>query len=57
MDIVIAAQTEGELRFGAAVGVWGTQPMAALESNLLHTPTLPVGAKVIRSFATLRAQC
>ncbi|GGB26266.1 hypothetical protein GCM10011492_15590 [Flexivirga endophytica] len=54
---LIAAQTEGEVRFGALVKQWGTTRMTDLESHLARTPTVPVTAEVIQSFATVRAAC
>jgi predicted nucleic acid-binding protein len=56
-DIVIAAQTEGELRFGALAGGWGARRFAALEMHLVKSPTVPVTADVVRSFASVRADC
>lgn len=54
---VIAAQTEAELRFGAEMRNWGPDRLAALESQLLKTPTLPVTSAVIQAFVTVKAGC
>ncbi len=56
-DVVVAAQTEAELRFGALKAGWQAERVAALEARLAKTPTLPVTADVIRSFAVVRAAC
>lgn len=54
---LIAAQTEGELRFGALAKHWGTAKLAALDAQLAKTPTVPVTDEVIQSFASVRAAC
>ncbi|NNG38063.1 PIN domain-containing protein [Flexivirga sp. ID2601S] len=56
-QVLIAAQTEGELRFGALAKRWGATKFAALEANLTKTPTVPVTNDVIESFASVRAAC
>lgn len=56
-DIAIAAQTEGEVRFGALVRKWGDTRISALEATLRATATLPVTSPVVRSFAAVRAAC
>lgn len=54
---VIAAQTEAELRFGAEINNWGPARLAALQSQLVRTPTLPVTSAVIHAFVTVRSGC
>ncbi len=56
-DVVVAAQTEAELRFGALTAGWKAERLAALEAGLATTPTLPVTADVIRTVAEVRAAC
>ncbi|MDO5684293.1 MAG: hypothetical protein Q4G46_15895 [Propionibacteriaceae bacterium] len=56
-QIVIAAQTEGEIRFGAQVRNWGPARMHALNRHFMATATLPVSSEVISAFASLRATC
>ena len=56
-QVLISAQTEGELRFGALICGWGAARREALEAQLARTPTLPVSDRVIHAFATVRADC
>ncbi len=56
-QVLIAAQTEGELRFGALARDWGAPRKKALDAQLQRTPTLPVTADVIYAFANVRAGC
>ncbi|MDN5724967.1 MAG: PIN domain-containing protein [Propionibacteriales bacterium] len=56
-QITIAAQTEGELRFGADVKGWGPTHVAQLEAKLATTPTILVDSEVIKAFANIRAEC
>lgn len=55
--ILVAAQTEGELRFGALARGWGAERVDALEAHLRRTPTLPVTRDVVLAFALVRAGC
>lgn len=55
--VAIAAQTEAELRYGAEIANWGHRRVAALESQLLRTPTLPVTPAVISAYATVKSDC
>lgn len=57
MDVVVAAQTEAELRYGAILSSWGERRLRALEEALARTPTLPVAGAVIAAYARLRAEC
>lgn len=55
--IVIAAQTEGELRFGALSARWGPARLAGLEAQLARHATAPVTTEVVKAFAEVRAAC
>lgn len=55
--VLVSAQTEGEIRFGALVDGWGAERLARLDAHLARTPTAPITADVVRAFATLRASC
>lgn len=56
-QVVISAQTEGEIRFGALSRGWGPAKIADLNANFGRTPTLPVTPETVLAFATLRAEC
>lgn len=56
-QLVIAAQTEGELRYWGLSRQWGTERLAALEAHLARTPTVPVTTAVVKAFASIRATC
>ena len=55
--IVIAAQTEGELRFGALSARWGPARLAGLAAPLARHATAPVTTEVVKAFAEVRAAC
>ncbi|MDO5504327.1 MAG: PIN domain-containing protein [Actinomycetia bacterium] len=56
-DVLISAQTEAEIRFGALKANWGEQRLAALESRFQRTPTIAVSSEVVKAFAELKNEC
>ena len=56
-QVVISAQTEGEIRFGAISRRWGPARTASLDANFKRTATMPVTSETIQAFAALRAEC
>lgn len=55
--LVISAQSQSEIRYGALRRAWSAERMAGLESVLDRVPTLPVSDEVIRACARVRALC
>lgn len=55
--VVISAQTEAELLFGAHRANWGQAHLSQHRELLCRTPTLPVTQAVITEHARLRANC
>ena len=56
-EVVIAAQTEAELLYGAYKASWGATRLLGLRQAIATTPTIPVTADVIEAFARLRTEC
>jgi len=55
--VLIAAQTRGELEFGALKGGWGPDRVAAYRSILDRYPVLCPTREIIVAWAELRAEC